>query len=78
MATKHEVQPRDPARARRRGWQVFAALVVLTIIEFALSALMASPLPLLAPVALAKAALIIAYFMRLGDLSVVWRQERSS
>ena len=78
MAHQPEVHEQNTAVAQRRGWKVFAALVALTIIEYAVSALLANPLPLLAPIALAKAALIIAYFMRLGDLRVVWQEETCS
>lgn len=61
--------------AWRRGWIVFVVLAVLTILEFVVSNVLSSPLPYLAIIALAKAALIIANFMRLGDLRVVWREE---
>lgn len=58
--------------AWRRGWIVFAVLAVLTIIEFIISLALSNPWPLLTVVALAKAGLIIAYFMRLGN---IWREE---
>jgi heme/copper-type cytochrome/quinol oxidase subunit 4 len=61
--------------AWRRGWIVFVVLAVLTVLEFVVSNALSSPLPYLAIIALAKAALIIASFMRLGDLRVVWREE---
>lgn len=63
--------------AWRRGWIVFLILAGLTVLEFAVSSVLSSPLPYLAIIALAKAALIIASFMRLGDLGVVWRKEVS-
>lgn len=59
----------------RRGWLVFAVLAVLTAVEFVISSAMDNPLPLLAIVALAKAGLIIWYFMHLGDMKVLWREE---
>lgn len=61
--------------ARRRGWIVFLVLALLTVLEFVVSSVLSSPLPYLAIIALAKAALIIISFMRLGDLRVVWRGE---
>ena len=61
--------------AWRRGWIVFVVLAVLTILEFVVSAMLSGPLPYLTVIALAKAALIIASFMRLGDLRVVLREE---
>lgn len=61
--------------ARRRGWFVFLFLAVLTAAEFIVSVSLAGPLPYLTAIALAKAALIIIYFMRFGDLGVVWRRE---
>lgn len=63
--------------ARRKGWLVFLSLAVLTVVEFIVSVSLVAPLPYLTVIALAKAALIVVYFMRLGDLSVVWRQEVS-
>ncbi len=63
------------AAARRRGWFVFLFLAVLTAAEFIVSVTLAGPLPYLTVIALAKAALIIIYFMRAGDLGVVWRRE---
>ncbi len=61
--------------AWRRGWIVFLVLAALTVLEFVVSAILSSPLPYLAIIALAKAALIIVSFMRLGDLRVLWREE---
>ena len=70
----HEISAND---ARRRGRVVFAALAVLTAVEFAVSIWLAGPLAVLGPIALAKAALIVIYFMHVRDLGVVWRQEVS-
>ena len=63
------------AAAWRRGWFVFLFLAVLTAVEFVVSISLAGPLPYLTIIALAKAALIIIYFMRFGDLGVVLRRE---
>lgn len=65
----------DKSAARRKGWIVFVLLAVLTAVEFAVSIGLAGPLPYLAVIALAKAALIVVYFMHLGDLGALWRQE---
>ena len=59
----------------RRGWIVFAILAVLTAVEFGISLGLANPLPWLTIVALAKAGMIIAYFMRLGEMAILWREE---
>jgi caa(3)-type oxidase subunit IV len=59
----------------QRGWMTFAVLVVLTAIEFAVSAAMEEPLIVLMLIAVIKAGLIIVYFMRFGDLSVIWNGE---
>jgi len=50
------------------GWKVFAVLVVLSVLEVVATLTIANPLPWLTPLVLAKAALIVWYFMRLGDL----------
>ena len=71
MDTSHS----DKSGAWRKGWIVFLLLAVLTAVEFAVSIGVAGPLPYLTVIALAKAALIIVYFMRLRDLGVVWHQE---
>lgn len=65
----------DKSAARRKGWIVFVLLAVLTAVEFAVSIGLTGPLPYLAVIALAKAALIVVYFMHLGDLGALWRQE---
>ena len=59
----------------RRGWIVFAVLAVLTAVEFGVSLSIENPLPVLAVIALAKAGVIITYFMHVGDLKVLWRGE---
>lgn len=61
--------------AWRRGWIVFLVLAALTVLEFVVSVILSNPLPYLAIIALAKAALIVVSFMRLGDLRVLWREE---
>lgn len=74
MDTPDRKRNGQPA-AWRRGWIVFLFLAVLTAAEFAVSITLAGPLPYLTAIALAKAALIVAYFMRVGDLRVVLRRE---
>ena len=59
----------------RRGWIVFAVLAVLTAVEFGISVGINNPLLWLTIVAIAKGGLIIAYFMRLGEMAVLWRGE---
>lgn len=71
MDTSHS----DKSGAWRRGWIVFLVLAVLTAVEFAVSLGLATPLPYLAVIALAKAALIVVYFMRVADLGALWRRE---
>jgi len=61
--------------AWRRGWFVFLFLAALTAAEFIISITLAGPLPYLTAIALAKAVLIIIYFMHAGDLRVVLRRE---
>jgi hypothetical protein len=51
------------------GWKVFAALVVLSALEIAVTLAIANPILFLTPLVLAKAGLIIWYFMRLGNLA---------
>jgi hypothetical protein len=77
MEHEIEVHQEDTDQAWRRGWLVFAALALLTVTEFAVSVWLGSPLLVLGIIALAKAGLIIAIFMRIGDLGVVVRQEVS-
>lgn len=72
---KHRAKQNGQAAAWRKGWFVFLFLAVLTAAEFIVSVTLAGPLPYLTVIALAKAGLIIVYFMRLGDLGVVWRRE---
>jgi cytochrome c oxidase subunit IV len=59
----------------RQGWVVFAVLAVLTLVEFGISVGISQPWPWLTVVALVKAGLIVNYFMRFLDLSVLWRKE---
>lgn len=54
----------------RTGWIVIGALAVLTAVEFWLSTAVESALGFLVVTAIAKAALIVNYFMHLGQ---VWR-----
>ena len=61
----------DKQREFRRILWVFLALVVLTIIEFIISQVFPSA-ALLFVVAMAKAALVVNYFMHIYRL---WRQE---
>ena len=51
------------------GWKVFAALVVLSALEIVVTLTIANPILFLTPLVLAKAGLIIWYFMRLGNLA---------
>lgn len=62
------------SKSIRRGWTVFIALAVLTAAEFVVSLTIEDPWPLLTPIALAKAALIVYYFMRVTN---IWREEES-
>ena len=77
METEKEIHETGPAEVRRRGRIVFVALAVLTVLEFAVSVWLGGVLPALALIALAKAALIIIYFMHAGELGAIWRQEWS-
>jgi caa(3)-type oxidase subunit IV len=59
--------------ALRRGLLVLIALAILTVVEFIVPAVLGrNALPFLVVFALAKAALIIHYFMHIAQL---WRQE---
>jgi membrane protein YdbS with pleckstrin-like domain len=73
-----ETRETRKATAWRRGWIIFVALSILTAVEFGVSAALANPLPYLTIIALIKAGLIAAYFMRLADLTVLWRGEEMS
>ncbi len=53
-----------------RGWVVFIGLAVLTIVEYLFAITVNANLPVLIVLAVAKAALIIHYFMHLVR---VWR-----
>ena len=77
METEKEIHENRPAEVRRRGRTVFVALALLTAMEFATSVWLDGVLPALALIALAKAALIIIYFMHVGELAAIWRQEWS-
>lgn len=77
METEKEIDVNGPAEVRRRGRLVFVALAVLTVVEFGISVWLGGVLPALALIALAKAALIIVYFMHAGELGAIWRQEWS-
>lgn len=77
MEIEKEVHEMNTEGAHRRGRIVFAVLAVLTVVEFVVSVWLSGPLPVLGLIALAKAALIIVYFMHAGDLGVVWRKEVS-
>lgn len=60
-------------RGRRRiGWAVFWALVVLTIVEYMIAVNFSKVLLWMIPLALAKAALIVIYFMHFREL---WHEE---
>ena len=50
------------------GWAVFIGLAVLTIVEFFLAVSIDKNIPILAVFAIAKAGLIIHYFMHLARL----------
>lgn len=60
-------------RGRRRiGWAVFWALVVLTVIEYLIAVNLSKVLLWMIPLAIAKAALIVVYFMHIREL---WHAE---
>ena len=77
METEKEIHETRPVEARRRGRIVFGALALFTALEFAVSVWLGGLLPALALIALVKAALIIIYFMHVGELGAIWRQEVS-
>jgi caa(3)-type oxidase subunit IV len=58
--------------AIRTGWMVFVALAVLTIVEYIVAVGVDANLPVVAVIALAKAGLIIYYFMHVVR---AWRGE---
>jgi cytochrome c oxidase subunit IV len=60
----------EAARPTRLGWLVFAALAVLTAVEYIVAVEVGRNLALLFVLALAKAGLIIRYFMHIVAL---WR-----
>ena len=55
------------------GWMVFLLLAVLTAVEFVLAVTIDANLPILVVLALAKAGLIVHYFMHLMR---VWRSDQ--
>ena len=68
------VRPHHHIHRRQRfiiGGLVFAALVVLTLIEWAGAVYATKPMIVIAPAALAKAALILAFFMHVRELWAV-------
>ncbi len=50
------------------GWVVFIGLAILTVVEYFLAIAIDKNIPILVVFALAKAGLIIHYFMHLGRL----------
>ncbi len=52
----------------KTGWNVFVALLLLSVLEVVATLTITEPIGWLTPLVLAKATLIIWYFMRLGDL----------
>ncbi len=52
----------------KMGWKVFVALVVLSVLEIVVTLTITNPGLWLVPLVLVKAALIIWYFMDLGQL----------
>jgi heme/copper-type cytochrome/quinol oxidase subunit 4 len=60
----------ETSGALGRGWVVFIGLAVLTIVEYILAIAIDANLPILIVLAVAKAAVIIHYFMHLVR---VWR-----
>ncbi len=51
-----------------RGWVVFIGLAVLTIVEYLLAITIDANLPILIVLAIAKAVLIVHYFMHVARL----------
>ncbi len=51
-----------------RGWVVFIGLAILTIVEYLLAITIDANLPILIVLAIAKAVLIVHYFMHLARL----------
>lgn len=64
------VPARRVADPLRTGWVVFLILAVLTVIEWFVAVLVTANLPILIVIALAKACLIVHYFMHIVRL---WR-----
>ena len=59
------VEPQRPASTR---WTVFFILAVLTAAEFVVAVAVDANVPIIAVIAVAKAALIVYYFMHIGRL----------
>jgi cytochrome c oxidase subunit IV len=59
------------ARARRTGWWVFAALIVLVVLEYVVFLALERNLPLMVVMNITDAGLILWYFMHVGRL---WRR----
>ena len=55
-------------RKKRIGWTVFLVLAALTVVEFALALFAPGLTMLLVIIALAKASLIVVYFMHIGRI----------
>lgn len=58
--------------AIRTGWMVFVALAALTIVEYIIAVGVDANLPVIAIIAVAKAACIVYYFMHVVR---AWRRE---
>lgn len=65
-------QGRGVAGPVRIGWFVFAALAVLTIVEYAIAVRVDANLPAVAVIGLFKAGFIVYYFMHVVR---AWRRE---
>jgi caa(3)-type oxidase subunit IV len=61
---------RPRSGAGGRGWRVLGTLAVLTAIEFVFAVVLDANVPVLAVIAVVKAAIIMHYFMH---VSRVWR-----
>ena len=69
---EHATVPPKRVDLLRIGWVVFILLAVLTVVEWLVAVLITANLPLLLVIALAKAGLIVHYFMHIVRL---WRRE---
>jgi caa(3)-type oxidase subunit IV len=54
--------------AVRTGWLVFGLLAVLTVVEYIIAVSLDANLPVIMAIAVAKAALILWYFMHVARL----------